>query len=81
LFTVEYRQRDGWDAGIPDDAVILHVYTQGSTPYSFLFDKAGFNGAILSGQTLQLGNFRVRVNSTGGPGGTASITIGPAGSS
>jgi len=81
LFTVEYRQRDGWDAGIPDDAVILHVYTQGSTPYSFLFDKAGFNGAILLGQTLQLGNFRVRVNSTGGPGGTASITIGPAGSS
>jgi hypothetical protein len=78
LFTVEYRQQDGWDAGIPANAVIVHVYTAGANPYSFLFDTSTFNGSIPAGQTLKLGNFRVQVNSTGGPGGTASITIGPA---
>jgi hypothetical protein len=76
MFTVEYRQKDGWDAGIPADAVILHTYTAGANPYSFLFETKTFAGAILAGQTLTLGNFRIRVNSTGGPGGTANITIG-----
>jgi len=78
LFTVEYRQQDGWDAGIPNDAVIVHVYTAGADPYSFLFDTSTFNGSITAGQTLTLGNFRIQVNSTGGNGGTANITIGPA---
>src|SRR5262245_57362103 len=32
--------------------------------------------AILAGQTLTLGHFRIRVNSTGGPGGTASSQSG-----
>ncbi len=76
LFTVEYRQKDGWDAGIPANAVVLHTYTVGANPYSFLFETKTFAGAILAGQTLTLGNFRIRVNSTGGPGGTANITIG-----
>src|SRR5262249_21068713 len=80
LFTLEYRQRDGWDAGLPNDTVIVHVYSRASNPYSFLFDSQTFNGAILAGQTLSLGNVRIRVNSTGGPGGTVNITIGPAGS-
>jgi hypothetical protein len=80
LFTVEYRQKDGWDAGIPNDAVILHVYIATGNPYSYLYDNGSFDGSILAGQTLRLGTFRVRVNSTGGPGGTASITVGPAGS-
>ena len=78
LFTVEYRQQDGWDAGIPANAVIVHVYTAGANPYSFLFDTSTFNGSIPAGQTLKLGNFRIQVNSTGGTGGTASVTIGPA---
>jgi M6 family metalloprotease-like protein len=77
MFTVEYRQQDGWDAGIPANAVVLHTYTAGASPYSFLFETKTFEGATLAGQTLTLGNFRVRVNSTGGPNGTANITIGP----
>jgi M6 family metalloprotease-like protein len=78
LFTVEYRQQDGWDAGIPNNAVIVHVYTAGANPWSFLFDTSTFHGSIPAGQTLKLGNFRIQVNSTGGSGGTANITIGPA---
>jgi hypothetical protein len=77
LFTVEYRQQDGWDAGIPANAVIVHVYTASTTPWSFLFDTPTFNGSIPAGQTLTLGNFRIHVNSTGGFGGTADVTIGP----
>ena len=78
LFTAEYRQRDGWDAGIPMNAVIVHVYIANANPYSFLFDTATFNGSIAAGQTLTLGNFKIHVNSTGGTDGTADITIGPA---
>ena len=77
VFTVEYRQNDGWDAGIPANAVVVHIYTANANPYSFLFETSTFSGAVLAGQTLKLGNFRVQVNSTGGPGGTANITIGP----
>jgi hypothetical protein len=76
LFTVEYRQRDGWDAGIPSNAVILHIYTAGANPYSFLFDSPTFNGSILAGQSVTFGNFQIQVHSTAG--GTANITIGPA---
>jgi hypothetical protein len=77
LFTVEYRQRDGWDAGIPNDAVIVHVYDASANPYSFLFDSSTFDGSISTGQTLTLGNFRIRVNATRVSGGSADITIGP----
>jgi hypothetical protein len=76
LFTVEYRQKDGWDAGIPSNAVILHIYTAGANPYSFLFDSPTFNGSILAGQSVTFGNFQIQVHSTAG--GTANITIGPA---
>ena len=77
VFTLEYRQKDGWDSGIPGNAVIVHVYMEGEMPYSFLFDGQTFNGAIRVGETMTAGNFRVRVNSIGRLGRTANITIGP----
>jgi len=70
-FSVHRRiSATGWmGAGIPANAVIVHVYTAGANPYSFLFDTSAFNGSIPAGQTLKLGNFRIQVNSTGGPAG------------
>lgn len=40
-YTVEYRQRDGWDAGIPNNGVMINYFKAKdagpNTPYSFLF--------------------------------------------
>jgi hypothetical protein len=39
FYTVEYRQKDGWDAGVPNSAVFIHEYVKPSgptTPHSFL---------------------------------------------
>ena len=66
--------------GVQGKGIRGHVYIAAGNPYSYLYDNGAFDGSILAGQTLRLGTFRIRVNSTGGPGGTASITIGPAGS-
>jgi M6 family metalloprotease-like protein len=76
-FTVEYRQRDGWDAGIPISAVLVHLYKAGLSPYSFLVETPTDLGAVLPGQTLSEGEFSVTVNSTDPASGTAVVTIGP----
>jgi len=77
--TLEYRQKDGWDAGIPQNAVLLHFYEPTVNPYSFLMDKEGpFKpGAILAGQTLTESAYSIKVNSIDSGSGTASVTIGP----
>jgi hypothetical protein len=36
VYTVEYRQADGWDQGFPLNGVLIHEYRIGSNPYSYL---------------------------------------------
>ena len=80
-YTVEYRQVDGWDQGMPVSAVLIHQYKLGSTPYSYLQE----NNARVQGSWLQntswtdpSNSVKVYVNSINTFGGTASVTIGPA---
>jgi M6 family metalloprotease-like protein len=64
VITVEYRQQDGWDAGIPQNAVVIHAWDSSrplpvnppSSGISFLLDSEAPNfpnlpGALLPGQT------------------------------
>jgi M6 family metalloprotease-like protein len=77
--TVEYRQQDGWDAGIPDNAVLLHIYEPAANPYSFLMDAElpSPPGALLAGQIFNTGEYSITVNSVDPGNGTASVTIAP----
>ena len=36
IYTVEYRQADGWDQGLVVNSVFIHEYKVGASPYSFL---------------------------------------------
>jgi hypothetical protein len=80
--TVEYRQRDGWDAAIPANAVLLHIYEPSVNPYSFLMDQelappSHYPGALLAGETLTEPAYSIKVDSIDSGAGTASVTIGP----
>jgi hypothetical protein len=79
---VEYRQTDGWDKGLPFNAVLIHEYQIGQTPYSTLqqtFDP--HNGGFVAkdhwiGQQGAV-QFEVWVNSIDPSTGAASVSIGP----
>ena len=80
FYTVEYRQTDGWDQGMPVSTVLIHQYKLGSTPYSYLQE----NNARIRGSWLQntfwtdpSNSVKVYVNSINTSGGTASVTVGP----
>jgi M6 family metalloprotease-like protein len=80
--TVEYRQQDGWDAGIPANAVVVHIYEPTVNPYSFLMDQglappSHYPGALLAGETLTEPAYSIKVNSIDPGSGTASVTISP----
>lgn len=52
IYTVEYRQTDGWDKGLPQNAVMIHEYKIGPSPYSYLQEgPSGVNGAWTAGGT------------------------------
>jgi len=74
--TLEYRRKEGWDAGIPYDAVVVHAYAPGGNAWSFLLNRSGgFNGSIRQGETVDFGGFKVTVNSINGS--LADISIVP----
>jgi hypothetical protein len=79
--TLEYRQADGWDFGIPTDAVVLHTYTPSASPYSFLMDKEipDFpQGALVeTGQTLTEPDYSITLNGIDFINNNASVTVGP----
>jgi hypothetical protein len=83
IYTVEYRQADGWDEGLPVSAVLIHEYKVGATPYSYLQTNAEPNapGGWLPNTRWVApgGEVQVRVNSIDASSGMASITIGPTG--
>src|SRR5687767_11968476 len=48
--TVELRSRSGWDAGIPQDAFILHLHGQDGRSYWVdSADGVGGDGALVAG--------------------------------
>lgn len=82
IYTVEYRQQDGWDAGIPDNTVLIHEYKIGQSPWSFLERSAAPEaGEWLPGMTWNnlsptTSTVSVEVQSIDAGAGTATIIIG-----
>jgi hypothetical protein len=80
--TIEYRQQDGWDAGIRANAVVVHIYEPTVNPWSFLMDQelappSRYPGALLAGQSLTEAAYSLKVDGIDPSSGTASVTIGP----
>lgn len=79
LYTVEYRQQDGWDAGIPQNTVLIHEYKQGSSPYSYLQrNTTGIPGEWLPplGWVDPSNHVQVCVRTIDPTAGNAIVTIG-----
>lgn len=82
IYTVEYRQKDGWDAGIPQNTVLIHEYKRGQSPWSFLVNNPTMgSGEWLPGMTWNdispTHLVGVQVKSIDAGAGTATIVIGP----
>lgn len=89
IYTVEYRQGDGWDRGFSSDlstpekvrtsggVVLVHQYRPVGSPSSTLIDGA-FSGALQSCDTIVLGNGAryVHVSSIDTADGSATVTVG-----
>jgi M6 family metalloprotease-like protein len=89
VYTVEYRQKDGWDAAIADDTVLIHEYDPNaglhddSIPYSWLQVNSPTlrGGEQLTGSSWisPQGGASVRVDSIDPSSGTATVEIGSPG--
>ncbi len=80
LYTVEYRQKDGWDAGILHNTVLIHEYKPNASPYSYLQRNGSpVPGEWLAGMTWTDPGLNVilAVKSIDAQAGTATITLGP----
>jgi hypothetical protein len=83
IYTVEYRQKDGWDTGLPDNTVLMHEYKQGQNPWSYLIrNTATYSGEWLAGTTWNdaspyTSTVSVTVSSIDPTTGTATVVIGP----
>ena len=66
-YTIEYRRKTGWSAGIPADTVLLHEVRNG-TPYLL---RTGPGGG--PAQTLNANGVQISINSASG--NTATVTI------
>jgi hypothetical protein len=84
FYTVEYRQADGWDAGLKANGVLVHEFNQASTflsaPYSFLQDRDAQlnNGKYFANEhwTAPSAQVAVWVCSVDPSGGTATVSVG-----
>jgi hypothetical protein len=73
-YTVEFRQKRGWDAGIPQDSVIIHEVRANGLNYLVRY---GGGPALVGGQAFDNASYTVQIhveclNSTAG---TATVTL------
>ena len=74
-YTVEFRQKSGWDRGIPRDGVLVHRVQNGR---SILLTENGTHQDRQPGDLVTLPNgVRVEVNSFNARAQTASVTVYP----
>ena len=81
-YTVEYRQADGWDQGLPQSAVLIHEWKPGHVPYSYIISGPTVpSGGTVSGWTagtLYLNgpkNLTVRVTNIDTAPALATVTL------
>jgi hypothetical protein len=73
-YTVEYRRKDGWDSGIPEDIVLIHEtvrHSDGQYYSTLIRDHSGARDPV---QSLNANNVRIGVMSLSGDQATVSIT-------
>jgi hypothetical protein len=79
-WTVEYRQKDGWDQGQPNNAILIHEYKVGANPFSFL-QEGGGTGNSSGGWTVgqhwidPSAQVEVWIDSFNTQNGTAALTV------
>ncbi len=72
-FTVEFRKRDGWDAGIPTDTVLIHeVKRAGGTYISYLLRNRSNREPL---QSLSRDGVTIQVNSPSGAIGPNQVRV------
>lgn len=85
-YTLELRHKDGWDAGIPEDAVVAHIYKEGmGSKYSILQDTPQTDGRLTAGMTWTASfgsstSLTVTVQRIDSATKTAVVMIGPSSS-
>jgi hypothetical protein len=75
-YTVEYREKAGWDRAIPNDSVLVHLH--GQDGYSYWEDTAGHQGALYPADEYvdATNNTYIAVNSKDASTHTATVTLG-----
>jgi hypothetical protein len=74
IYTVEYRQADGWDSGLPSNGVLVHEYKIGSSPYSYLQGRMLLLNQQWVDPRHQVGVWVCRIDAASG---MATVSIGP----
>jgi hypothetical protein len=74
-YSVEFRSKTGWDAGIPADSVLMHLH--GKDQYSYWVDRAGTGGALTAGSVFADPAQRtyLAVNAIDATNFTATVTL------
>jgi hypothetical protein len=82
LYTLEYRQGDGWDQGISKNVVVVHEDKSGSSPWSFLQEgpsvpPGGNSGGFAQGDlyTNRNAHLIMSVQSIDPVSGTATVNV------
>lgn len=75
-YTLEYRQRTGWDSGFPASAVVVHLFGKDSRSYWVDQLPRGHNGLMYAGDEYvdPANSTYVAVNSIAG--GSAQVSLG-----
>jgi hypothetical protein len=77
-YTVEYREKSGWDRGFPANAVMLHLLGGDSLPYWVDQTPLGHSGLLYAGDEYvdAANKTYVAVNSFDSGAHTATVTLG-----
>ena len=76
VYTVEYRQPDGWDAGLPVSGIMIHQFSPGLIPYSYLQDQNGMYYLPYTRWVDPSSMLSVSVCSFDSAQGTATVSVG-----
>jgi hypothetical protein len=74
-YTVEFRRNDKWDAGFPNNIVLIHEVKRGSDGQYYSYLLRGHSGVRAPIQTLNANGVTITVNSISPQTNQATVTI------